>query len=126
MDNRDLSTHLPTWQQMANASVMHAQESLQRLMEIRRDEKEWDDADLDVDETADLVLRNLEQVAIDMPKTQEDFVQYWYRLTAALRLAKLAFSRPNTFYGRSIASIVNIMESVPQLLEYTHIEEVTP
>lgn len=115
--------NLPTWQQMANAAIFHAQTNLKNLMKDRCIDKDWTDADVDVDETTELVLINLNHLATAFPEKQEEFVEVWYRLTSAIRLAKGVFSRPDSYYGRSLKAMLHMMESIPEMLEYTLLEK---
>lgn len=91
---------LPCADQAMLTAIAHVQHTLEHLMRVRYDDKEWDDKDVDVDFAMDLALTHIRLLRADLPLDRSTFENRWFMAGAAVNLGTRTFSRPNSPYFR--------------------------
>lgn len=109
---------LPSFGQLATMFMERAVNELGLLQDIRKRDSEWVDQDADVDQMLDLTFdRVLAMRAGELPSA-EDFTHAWFRLSAVVNSGSKLFSRPTSWYGRSLSGVAEFFRQAPEMLEY--------
>ncbi len=116
------SIALPTWQQTMAAALAFVQNSMEQLVLIRIDDKEWDDGDVDVVWGVDLALAHIKRLRADLPTVRARFDDEWFKAAAAINLSVRVFSRPNSYYFRQLESVKNQFDVLVGAVEFVQEE----
>lgn len=96
---------LPTWQQAMALALAFIESSMEQLVRIRIDDKNWSDSDVDVVCGVDLALAHIKRLRTDMPTDHARFDAEWFKAAAAINLSLRVFSRPDSYYFRQLESV---------------------
>lgn len=113
------SLQLPTFQQLAAMFLERAACELSHLQDIRKRDDEWIDKDSDIDQMLDLTFeRVLAMRAVELGP-QEEFAHAWFKLSAVVNSSSKLFSRPGSWYGRTLNGLAEFFRQAPEMLEYS-------
>lgn len=109
---------LPTWQQVAHASLGLVHHTLGQLTQLCAEDPDWDDGEVDVDSAVELALDQVRRMKLQQPADRLAFELEWLKAAAALRLAQGAFGRPDSRFGLRLRDAVRQLEMLPELIEF--------
>lgn len=112
------SLALPTWQQSMALALAYAQNSLEHLVQLRCDDEDWNEDDVDVDLAIDLALLKIKEIRANPPAGIEDFEHGWYMAGAAVNLGMHAFSRHDSAYFRWLESVQRQFHVLVAMVEF--------
>ena len=88
------SSRATATRQAARLAMVVVSNNLERLVEIRCDDEEWDEKDVCVDMAVDLALKMTRQLCAAQPATFDQMAFDWAQIYSIIDLANRAFSRP--------------------------------
>lgn len=109
---------LPTAAQLIHLAIQMAENNITRLIDIRNNDDEWDDADVDVDMATELALEKVLSLKGKKFTEINDFLSKWYMAQSAMNLAKKAFSRENCWYSRILANSTELFDQMAHAIEF--------
>ncbi|MBL8356161.1 MAG: hypothetical protein JNM01_15190 [Delftia acidovorans] len=109
---------LPSADQAMLTAIAHIQHTLEHLVQVRYDDKEWDDKDVDVDFAVDLALSHIRLLRAELPLDRSTFENKWFMAGAAVNLGAQAFSRPSSLYYRWLTAAQRQFEVLVDLVAF--------
>lgn len=109
---------LPSADQAMLTAIAHVQHSLEHLVRVRCDDKEWDDKDVDVDFAVDLALTHIRRMREELPLDRSTFENRWHMAGAAINLGARSFSRPDSMYCHWLRSAQRQFEVLVEMVEF--------
>lgn len=92
-------------QQITSTMLRIVKADLAHLAFIQQGDKDWNHADDDVGRTVRLALATVERMAVQAFPESAEFSNQWFLVLAPLTLACKVFSRPDSFYGTTLAAL---------------------
>lgn len=108
----------PSMQQMIALFIGRAEIELQRLLETRINDEEWDDQDADVDMAIKLTMTQLRRMKSMGFKCGADFTAEWFIARSAIALSIKAFSRPDSIFGQLLACKLTMFDEAANFMDY--------
>nr|WP_312379570.1 hypothetical protein [Delftia acidovorans] len=99
-------------------AIAHIQHTLEHLMRVRYDDKDWDDKDVDVDFAVDLALSHIRLLRAELPLDRSTFENKWFMAGAAVNLGAQSFSRPSSLYYRWLTAAQRQFEVLVDLVAF--------
>jgi hypothetical protein len=97
--------------------------NLGELVEIRCNDSEWrDKEDCNVDLTIDLVLSLARKLRTSNKSDFDQLLFDWVQLSSVVDLAKAAFSRPDSRYGRRLSHLSDAFRVLGEMMEIAQME----
>lgn len=120
-----VSTVLPTWQQTMQTALAYAQDSLERLDDAISSDLDWGDADVDADVclAMELALERIKRMRAKPPTERGAFEVEWYAAASVVNLSVRVFSRPDSFYFRSLEFVQKLFEVLAPAVEFVDLQE---
>lgn len=120
-----VSTVLPTWQQTMQTALAYAQDSLERLDDAISSDLDWGDADVDADVclAMELALERIKRMRANPPGERGAFEVEWYAAASVVNLSVRVFSRPDSFYFRSLEFVQKLFEVLAPAVEFVDLQE---
>ncbi|MFJ1020967.1 hypothetical protein WLX09_15765 [Bordetella bronchiseptica] len=111
------SSRATATRQAARLAMVVVSNNLERLVEIRCDDEEWDEKDVCVDMAVDLALKMTRQLCAAQPATFDQMAFDWAQIYSIIDLANRAFSRPETAYGRFLSYLASAFDVLGEMVE---------
>ena len=109
-------TAQPSARQLMNLLTDKAIHELTGLEKQRVSDADWDEIDIDVDNTVSLALEACQRLT---GTTDPDhFMSRWFFIASSLNLAEKCFSRPDSVYARFLAGAVRFFNLAPEILDF--------
>lgn len=118
-----IASELPTFQQLVTLALVSMEYSLQRLIDIRCHDEDWDDEDVSVDYVCELALSQIRIMQNMELKSSSHFERHWYQAASAMELASKVFSRKDCVYERCLKSVCSSFEKLAALVEFVEKRE---
>lgn len=118
----NLAQAMPTLEQAASMFLGVAAKKLQSLENIRKKDTEWLDADVNVDMAIELVSERVLAMSEKMFPSADAFASEWYKISSVVNLSMTSFSRPSSWYGRTLQDAAQFFQQVPDILHYAAVE----
>ena len=109
---------LPSLQQVIRLVIVKAEHDLQHLMEIRCQDEDWEDNDVDVDNASELALWKIQSMKTIRFDSWDDFCESWCKVSAVINLAKKGLTRQDCWYARSLERICRFFEQADNIVEF--------
>lgn len=111
------SARLPSREQLMALALDKAEDELRRLLKIRCEDDEWSDADVDVDNAVEVALHRVRELQTKAPLSLREFENSWHEIISVLNLSAKAFSRPDTYYLRTLNAVHEFFDVMIDLIE---------
>lgn len=110
---------LPSFRQMSTLALEKIESDLRLLVDIRKKDEEWDEADVNVELSLDLALGEVQRMKQERFAGDAEFSTRWFTATSAICLASEVFSRSgSSFYGRVLSRAARDCELLAELCEF--------
>lgn len=106
----------PTVAQIMVLLLDKAIHELTGLEKHRVSDADWDEIDIDVDNTVSLALEACQRLTGTIDP--DHFVSRWFFIASSLNLAEKCFSRPGSVYARFLAGAVRFFILAPEILDF--------
>lgn len=111
----------PTLDQVATMFLAVAAKKLESLESIRNKDTDWLDADVSVDMAIELVSERVQAMSGTMFPSADAFAGEWYKISSVVNLSMASFSRPSSWYGRTLQDAAQFFQQVPDILHYAEV-----
>lgn len=108
----------PSFEQMLALVLDKAEDRLQRIIEIPREDQEWSDEDEDIDFAMSLALEQILQMKEHPPCDLGDFCTRWSRAAAVVNLGCKTFSRQRCHYRWCLEDSRAMFDQLADLVEF--------
>ncbi|QPS09561.1 hypothetical protein I6G66_05935 [Delftia acidovorans] len=108
----------PSFEQMLALVLDRAEDCLQRIIEIPREDQEWSDEDEDIDSAMSLALEQVLQMKEHPPCDLGDFCTRWSRAAAVVKLGCKTFSRQSCHYRWCLEDPRAMFDQLADLVEF--------
>lgn len=113
---------LPSLGQIICIAVAKAEADLKLLNEIRCNDPDWNDHDIDVDLATDLVLEKVRGMKATPFADASEFTTQWYIAKSALNLSCTVFSRKDCWYYRHLQKTCQLFEQLACIADFTEMQ----
>lgn len=89
------------------------------LVKLRAADADWSSDDWACDTAIDLALATIQRMQQQSYKNSGEFERDWFQVAGVVNLAAKCFSERNRVYASTLASLVNLMDVLPELVEHS-------